>query len=236
MKLIVRQALVVLALAVAASPVMAKDDKKIDKKSKLKSGLFSNSDSKKKSSLKPKKSSSSSSRRTTNGPSSSGKDQFRNTTVNINKASAAALSAMVKGLGPAKAEAVVEYRRKNGKFKSLKDLLNVPGIGDETLKDMRKNISLTRGETKPPKGYKMGKSSGKLAKSVSRSSSSDSSSSSRSTSSSSRSSSTRTVANGSRRSISSNSTEDKPKKLKKVKLKKKPKKKAKKKKKEKAKK
>jgi len=229
MKLIMRQALAVLALAVAASPAMAKEDKKTDKKTRLKSGLFSKSNTKKpKLKLKTRSSSSSSSRRTTGGSSSSGKDQYRNTTVNINKASAAALSAMVKGIGPAKAEAVIEYRRKNGKFKSFKDLLNVPGIGEETLKDMKQNVSLSRGETRPPKGYKMGKSSGKLANSVSRRSSSDSSSSKRSSSSTSARRST-SGTSGTRSLRRSSSTSEKPKKLKKIKAKKKAKKKKKKK-------
>ncbi len=48
--------------------------------------------------------------------------------VNLNTASARLLS-YVSGLSPARAGAMVEYREKNGPFKSRKELLKVPGIG-----------------------------------------------------------------------------------------------------------
>jgi competence ComEA-like helix-hairpin-helix protein len=41
--------------------------------------------------------------------------------VNINTASAAEL-ATISGIGPAKAEAIVEHREKNGQFKTVDDL------------------------------------------------------------------------------------------------------------------
>lgn len=63
--------------------------------------------------------------------------------VNINTADAAALSTNLKGIGPKKAKAIVQYRKKHGKFKSADDLLNVPGIGPKTLNENKKWIALS---------------------------------------------------------------------------------------------
>ena len=79
--------------------------------------------------------------------------------MNINKASASALSAYLVNIGPARATAIEKYRKANGKFKSIDDLLKVDGIGKNILGDIKKNLSLSRGETSAPKGYKMGEAS-----------------------------------------------------------------------------
>ena len=50
-------------------------------------------------------------------------------TVNINTAGADELKAL-PGIGPAKAEAIVEYRKQHGNFKSVEELKNVKGIGE----------------------------------------------------------------------------------------------------------
>lgn len=47
--------------------------------------------------------------------------------TNINEASAAML-AKVKGLSPAKAKAIVSWRKRHGKFKSLDELTQVRGM------------------------------------------------------------------------------------------------------------
>lgn len=52
--------------------------------------------------------------------------------VNINTATVAELDA-VKGIGPSKAQAIVDYRSKNGAFKSLDDLKNVKGFGEKSI-------------------------------------------------------------------------------------------------------
>lgn len=65
--------------------------------------------------------------------------------VNINKADAAAFQQNLSGVGPVKAAAIVSYRNKNGAFKSIDDLKNVNGIGDELLKTNRQSMSLTSG-------------------------------------------------------------------------------------------
>lgn len=53
--------------------------------------------------------------------------------VNINKADVATL-ATLKGLGPKRAAKIVLYREKNGKFKAVKDLAKVKGIGVKFIK------------------------------------------------------------------------------------------------------
>lgn len=83
--------------------------------------------------------------------------EFKGTeTVNINRADAATLAAYLKGIGPSKADAIVKYRRANGNFKTIADIQNVPGIGEETFKDMKRNISTSRGKSVAPNGYKLG--------------------------------------------------------------------------------
>ncbi len=105
-------------------------------------------------------------------------------TVNINRADAATLAAYLKGVGANKAEAIVKYRRANGKFKSVEDLESVPGIGKETIKDNKRKMSTSRGKSSAPEGYKLGKSSGKSKSSSKKSSSSSKKTTKKSTSSS----------------------------------------------------
>ena len=85
--------------------------------------------------------------------------------VNINKANSAALQENLSGIGPVKAQAIIDYRRKHGAFKRLDDLTNVPGIGETTLEKIRRDLSLSSGITKGS-----GKSLSKPATSPSRAS------------------------------------------------------------------
>ena len=110
--------------------------------------------------------------------SAEGKSQYKRTTVNINKANAAALSAYLVGIGPVKAKAIVAYRSKNGKFSNIKDIMKVEGVGEGVFKGLKKNISTSRGETSAPKGYKMGSATAKKKSSSSKSTTSKSKSSS----------------------------------------------------------
>ncbi len=176
-------------------------------------------------------------------------------TVNINKASVETLAAYLRGVGASKAQAIVDFRKENGKFKKITDLNNVPGIGEETYKDIKKNVSTSRGKSVAPEGYTMPTSTGSskpkrksTKKKKSTSSSSSRSSDSTSSSSSSRKSTKKSDSNsstssrksskssgsdsnssGSKRSSSSSSSSSKSKKPKKPKKAKKSKKKPKKK-------
>ena len=62
--------------------------------------------------------------------------------VNVNTADAATISAELKGIGPAKARAIVEYREKYGPFESIDDLTLVSGIGQRTIEQNRADILL----------------------------------------------------------------------------------------------
>lgn len=43
----------------------------------------------------------------------------------------------VPGIGPAKAEAILNYLKEHGPFKSYEELRNVKGFGDKTLENMK---------------------------------------------------------------------------------------------------
>jgi competence protein ComEA len=60
--------------------------------------------------------------------------------VDINCADAAALASDLKGVGDAKAAAIVAHRTEHGPFKSADDLVNVPGIGPRTVEENRAEI------------------------------------------------------------------------------------------------
>ena len=66
--------------------------------------------------------------------------------VNINSATQEQLESL-DGIGPVKAQAIIDYRKKNGPFKSLEDVKKVDGIGDATYDKIRKDIMLS-GTTK----------------------------------------------------------------------------------------
>ncbi|WP_434633004.1 ComEA family DNA-binding protein [Chromobacterium sp. CV08] len=61
--------------------------------------------------------------------------------VNLNTATAQQLESL-NGIGPVKAKAIVDYRTKNGPFKTVDDLKKVPGIGDKTLDKLRKELTV----------------------------------------------------------------------------------------------
>lgn len=62
--------------------------------------------------------------------------------VDLNKASQAQLES-VKGIGPAKARAIIEYRSKMGPFKSVDDLKKVTGFGEKTVSKMRAELTVS---------------------------------------------------------------------------------------------
>ena len=64
--------------------------------------------------------------------------------VNINTADAATIDAVLLNIGPSKAEAIVEYRKANGPFKSAEELAMVKGVGLKTIEKNRDRIELGR--------------------------------------------------------------------------------------------
>lgn len=61
--------------------------------------------------------------------------------VDLNTASQAELET-INGVGPKKAQAIIEYRQKNGPFKSADDLDKVPGFGKKSVDEVRKDITV----------------------------------------------------------------------------------------------
>ena len=61
--------------------------------------------------------------------------------VNINSATQSELEA-VKGLGPAKAKAIIAYREAHGNFRSLDDLDNVKGFGRASVEKLKGELSV----------------------------------------------------------------------------------------------
>lgn len=62
--------------------------------------------------------------------------------VNVNTADAETLANELHGIGPAKAQAIVDYRQQNGSFSTAEDLLAVKGIGDKLLEDNLDRINV----------------------------------------------------------------------------------------------
>ena len=61
--------------------------------------------------------------------------------ININEADETSLQTL-DGIGEAKAKAIIEYREKNGEFKSIEDIKNVSGIGDTIYEKIKDNITV----------------------------------------------------------------------------------------------
>ena len=62
--------------------------------------------------------------------------------VNINTATKEELTTL-KGIGDKRAQDIIDYRTKNGPFKTIDDLEKVPGIGPGTMKQIRSQLSTT---------------------------------------------------------------------------------------------
>lgn len=60
--------------------------------------------------------------------------------VNLNTATAAEIQDKLVGIGAKKAQAIVEYREKHGKFISVEQVTEVSGIGKATLDKNRDRI------------------------------------------------------------------------------------------------
>ena len=68
--------------------------------------------------------------------------------ININTATVQELEAL-NGVGPVKAQAIVDYRKANGPFKSVEQIKDVKGIGDATFDKIKGDISVSGKTTAP---------------------------------------------------------------------------------------
>lgn len=72
--------------------------------------------------------------------------------ININTADATLLETL-PGIGPVKAQAIIEYRQTNGPFAAIADIQNVSGIGPVTFANIQSLITVgneNAGESAPP--------------------------------------------------------------------------------------
>ena len=65
--------------------------------------------------------------------------------VNINTADTEALMLLPR-VGPSVAQRIVEFREKNGRFKTVQDLMLVRGIGEKTFELIKPHVTIS-GET-----------------------------------------------------------------------------------------
>ncbi len=61
--------------------------------------------------------------------------------VNINTADETELQ-KIRGVGPAIAKRIVDYREQNGKFQTIDEIKKVRGIGEKTFEKMKDNITV----------------------------------------------------------------------------------------------
>ncbi|RTK99978.1 MAG: ComEA family DNA-binding protein [Proteobacteria bacterium] len=67
--------------------------------------------------------------------------QYAIAIVNINSATLEELQT-VKGIGPSKAEAIIQYRNTNGKFTSIHELQRIKGFGTKTVAKIESQITI----------------------------------------------------------------------------------------------
>jgi competence ComEA-like helix-hairpin-helix protein len=80
--------------------------------------------------------------------------------VNLNSADAAEL-ALLPRVGPSVAERIVDYRKENGPFKKVEDLMLVQGIGEKTFQLLKPYLAISGESTLKEKVHGSRSSSGK---------------------------------------------------------------------------
>ena len=66
---------------------------------------------------------------------------FPSKVVNINQATQTELETLT-GIGPSTAMKIIKYREKNGKFRKIEDIKNVPGIGESKFENIKNDIGV----------------------------------------------------------------------------------------------
>jgi len=71
--------------------------------------------------------------------------------VNVNTADAETLAENIKGIGPKKAQAIINYRKQYGPFKTSEDLVKVKGIGHRIVDLNKADLLFEEGSKKVSK-------------------------------------------------------------------------------------
>ena len=61
--------------------------------------------------------------------------------ININYANSETLTKL-PGIGKKKAERIIKFRKKNGRFKRTRDIMKINGIGEKTFKKFARLITV----------------------------------------------------------------------------------------------
>lgn len=62
--------------------------------------------------------------------------------VDLNTATRSELESL-QGIGPTKAQSIIDYRQKNGPFTRIEDLANVKGIGKATVEKLKGDLTVS---------------------------------------------------------------------------------------------
>ena len=73
--------------------------------------------------------------------SDAGNEGITNGKVNLNLADSATLQT-IPGIGPSKADRIIEYRNNNGRFRTVEDIMNITGIGQKTFESIKSYITV----------------------------------------------------------------------------------------------
>lgn len=65
----------------------------------------------------------------------------QNKKININTATASDLETLT-GIGPSTAQKIINYRKENGEFLSIEDIMEVPGIGEAKFESIKEEIEV----------------------------------------------------------------------------------------------
>lgn len=75
------------------------------------------------------------------GPGALGKNSSGGKKVNLNQAGAEELMTLT-GIGKSRAEAIIQYRRESGPFRSIEEIMNVSGIKESAFEKIRNDITV----------------------------------------------------------------------------------------------